>query len=388
MPRPRVLLVGPEPPPLGGIASVIRTILASDAAQRFEFTRFPTNQKRFHPRTPFGRLADAALARGLGLDGSRNLEARAQLAAFREALAVRPDLVHLHTWHGWDFWIAGRMAHAARERGIASIHHVHGNFDVIEPGWSRAKRAAFRRALTAPDRLVVLSESWKRWFIPHLDASRIEVLHNAVDTARFAPAQRERDDALRVLFVGTRDAELKGAYDLLAVIPDVVRAEPRAHFVFAGEDPERLEARFVRGTPLAPHCTFAGRRSAEEMPALYVSADLLVLPSHREGMPMALLEAMATGLPVVASDLHAIREVLPADGGACVRPGDRAALAAAIGALLADPVRRSAAGAANRARAVRDYGLVRFAERLASLYDRTIAARDATSARPPLQGPR
>jgi glycosyltransferase involved in cell wall biosynthesis len=281
------------------------------------------------------------------------------------------------------------MAHAARERGIPSIHHVHGNFDVIEPGWSRAKRAAFRRALTAPDRLVVLSESWKRWFAGHLDASRIEVLHNAVDTARFAPVQRERGDALRVLFVGTRDAELKGAYDLLAALPEIVRAEPRARFVFAGEDPERLEERFVRGTPLAQHCSFAGRRSAEEMPALYASADLLVLPSHREGMPMALLEAMATGLPVVASDLHAIREVLPAaGGGACIRPGDRAGLAAAIVALLADPARRSAAGAANRARVARDFGLARFAERLASLYDRLLAARDAAGTRPPLQGPR
>jgi glycosyltransferase involved in cell wall biosynthesis len=367
------LISGPEPPPIGGIATVIQHLFESDLGRRFELARFSSTRARFRP-TPVTQLANRALARGLGLDGSFNLEARAKLAAWSETLdQVRPDLVHLHSSHGYDFWLSARMARMAQRRGIRAIQHVHGNFDIYHPTWSFARRAVFRRALAVPDRFVVLSESWKRWFSRHMDPARIDVLYNCVDMHRFTPREKPARAEVRALFVGTRDATIKGLYDLLAVVPEVVRAVPALRFVLLGNDAEDVEARLVRGTPLAEHVRFEGLKTVDEITSYFEDADFLLLPSHMEGMPMALLEAMAAGIPVVASGINSIPEVLPdPEGGALIAPGDRPALARAIVALARDPERRRRAGQANRARVESRFDRARHVETLAAIYERVL----------------
>jgi glycosyltransferase involved in cell wall biosynthesis len=371
--RPRVLVSGPVPPPYGGIATVIDAIFASGIDARFALERFATNRARTR-RGPAGRLWNSLLARGFGFDAAWNLDARDLLAAFGRALEPPPALVHLHSWHGWDFWVSTRMAALARERGARSLLQLHGNFDAVHPTWSRRERAGFGRALRAPDRIVALSRSWQRWLGEHVDSARIDVLPNAVDTERFRPVARERDERAVVLFVGTRDAALKGAHDLLAAAPAIAAQAPGVRFRFVGEDKEQLAARVARDPALAGKVEFSGGVAAAEMPACYAAADLIALPSHREAVPMALLEAMASGLPIAASALHGIREVLAdAPGNALFEPGDRDALAREIAALARDPARRARVGAANRALVERSYGRARYVAALAEIYDRVLA---------------
>jgi glycosyltransferase involved in cell wall biosynthesis len=370
--RPRVLVSGPAPPAQGGVASVIALQLESPLAERFELERFATSERRHRARGVAGRAIASLRARAFGFDGAFNPEASAQLRAFQAALATRPALVHLHCAHGWDFWLSVRMARMARRAGVPSLLHLHGNFDVVVPRWSRARRACFARALAIPDRVVVLSESWKKWFEPWLPAERIAVIHNGIDVGRFHPrdACATERGALRILFVGLRDPEIKGAHDLLAAAAEIVREAPDVRFVLAGEDTERLEDRVVRGTPLAAHCEFTGRLSEQEITKRFEEADMLVVPSRRDAAPLAVLEGMAAGLPIVASRTGAIPELLgePA-GGAWIDPGDRAGLARAVLALRGDPARARAIGAANRERALRDFDRDRCAEKLAALYE-------------------
>jgi glycosyltransferase involved in cell wall biosynthesis len=366
-----VLVVGPAPPAMGGIASAIEVACASGLEQRWELERFATSARRDRPRGRAGRALGSALARGLGFDAAFDLEARAQLRDFEAALATRPALVHLHCFHGWDFWLAARMARRSRRAGVPALLQLQGNYDVLWPSWSALRRAAFARALALPDRLIALSHGWKDWLARHADASRIDVVYNAVDTHRFELPARDPDPReLCLLFVGTRDPDIKGAHDLLAVAPELARALPSARLVFAGEDPERLEERCVRGTPLADFVRFVGRQQADAMPALYAAAHLLLFPSHREASPVALVEGMASGLPVVASRVGAIPEVLTAAGGALVEPGDRSGLARAILELARDPARRARCGAANRARARAEFDRAQLAARLDAIYRR------------------
>ena len=372
--RRRVLLVGPGPPAMGGIASVLDAIAASGVGERFALERFVTSARHAPPYGLAGRALSAARARGLGFDGAFDLEARAQLRDFAAALATRPSLVHLHCSHGWDFWLSVRIARLARRANVPALLHSHGNFDVEVPRWSALRRALFPRALRVPQRLVVLSESWKRWFAQHLDPARIEVVYNGIDTRRFPPgAHAAENPTLRLLFVGTRDPAIKGADVVLAALPEIARAVPQLRLVMAGEDPERLEARRVHGTPLADCVRFVGRQDAAAMPALYADADLLLLPSRREVSPMALLEAMSAGLPVVASRVGAIPEVLGDAGGALIDAGDASGLARAVIALARDPARRARIGAANRARAIAEFDHARLGARLAALYDAACA---------------
>ncbi len=373
--RPRVLITGPAPPPPGGIASVIQTIVDSELSQRFEFARFDTTVARANLSARPTRWLSAALARGFGLDGAVNLESRAKLAAYRAALEPRPDLVHIHTSHAYDFWLGVWMARLARRRGIPTLLHLHGLFDVIIPTWPAHKRALFRRALRVPDTVVVLSEGWRRWFADQIDPARLAVLRNPVDVRRFA-ARREAPPGtpVRLLFVGTNEPVRKGGYDILAAAPQVLRETRDVRFLFVGADTEDLEARRVRGTELEPFFHFTGSKNPAEVPACFDAADLLLLPSYSEGLPIALLEGFAASLPVVACPVNGIPEAMEAPGnGLFVPPGDADALARAIVELVRDPARRAEIGARNRRKAEADFDRTHYARELDAIYRRALA---------------
>jgi glycosyltransferase involved in cell wall biosynthesis len=376
MPRPRILITGPAPPPPGGIAAVIRTIVESELAERFEFARLDTTVQRRALDSAWLHYANAALSRGLGFDGVWNLEASAKLAAYRAALEPRPDLVHLHTSHGYDFWLGVRMARIARRRGLPSLLHVHGLFDIIVPTWPPIRRACFGPALRVPDRVIVLSEGWQRWFAQHVDAARLRVLRNPVDARRFRgpkPAPPAAGEPLRLLFVGTNEPVRKGGYEILDAAPAVLAAEPGVRFVFVGEDTEDLFAKRVRGTPLEPHFDFVGSKDAVAIAPYFDAADALLLPSHSEGLPIALLEGMAAGLPVIACPVNGIPEAMQdPENGYFVPPRTPRALADAIVRLVRDPAARARMAEANRRRAVADFDQPIFARALGAIYDETL----------------
>jgi len=364
-------MVGPKSPPPGGIAAVVDTILGSELGVRFDFLHHSITEHQWQARGRGDALINAALCRTFGLDGFVSLATRAQLIAFRGALAQRPALVHIQASCGYDHWLGAWMARAAQRRGVPSLLHLHGVFDVRVPSWSRAKQAAFRATLRVPDRVIVLSDGWRRWFATRMDPGRLVVLRNAVDVRRFpVRAVPRTDGVLRVLFVGAYDPAQKGAYDILAAAPEIVREAPQVRFVFVGRDVDELERRFVAGTPMAGHFEFLGSQDPAEMPDLFARADLLVLPSYGEGLPITLLEAMAAALPVVVSPVNAIPEVVSdPENGLFVPPGDRAALTRAIVALARDPERRRRMGAANRSKAEQELDVSRLAHTLGALYD-------------------
>jgi glycosyltransferase involved in cell wall biosynthesis len=369
-------MVGPRPPPPGGVAAVVETIVGSALAERFDFARLVPADHSWQPRHARDRFVNRALCRGFGLDGFVSLESGPLRRAFHAAFASPPALLHVQAACGYDCWQAFWMAREARRRGVPSLVHLHGVFDVRVPTWSRAKQALFRRGLAIPDRVVVLSEQWRRWFSDWVDESRLVVVRNAVDVTRFRPRDAAPGSPIRALFVGAYDPKQKGAYDILAAAPALVREIPSLRFVFVGRDADDLEARFVRGTPLAPHFEFTGSLQADAMPALYESSDLLLLPSYGEGLPIALLEAMASGLPVVTCPVNAIPEVMrDPENGRFVPPGDPGALAAAIRELALDPALRRRIGAANRRVAEEQLDVAHHVRALDALYTELLARR-------------
>jgi glycosyltransferase involved in cell wall biosynthesis len=204
---------------------------------------------------------------------------------------------------------------------------------------------------------------------------RIFRIPNGVDSEHFCPADAERRRALRseldldgrrvAIFVG-RLAPEKGLDDLLEAWPAVRHALPNALLLVVGDGVQRtaLQAR------AAPDVRFVG---SVEDPAPYLqAADCFVLPSRSEGLPVALLEAMATGLPCVATAIGGIVDVLRHEvEGWLVPPGDVAALGAALIHALESPD-RDRIGAAGRARVIGDFSLEGVAEQFADLYRRLI----------------
>ncbi len=205
------------------------------------------------------------------------------------------------------------------------------------------------------------------------------VIPNGVDTARFHPDVPPRtelaDGRLNVLFVGRLDPR-KGVPVLLDALPALRARVPEARLVIVGDS--FLKPWFARslGGREREHVRFVGAVSPLDLPSYYASAHVVVSPALRnESFGIVLLEAMASGKPIVASDIPGYRAVL-ADGedGVLVPPGDAGALATSLAALLKDPARRLRLAAQGRAKA-ETYGWDRVTGRLEQYYREILAAR-------------
>jgi glycosyltransferase involved in cell wall biosynthesis len=149
---------------------------------------------------------------------------------------------------------------------------------------------------------------------------------------------------------------------------------PEATFILAGDGPlrPRLEE-LARSLGLAERVLFLGHR--DDVPALLASCDLFVLPSLYEGLPLSLLEAMASGRPAIATDVPGSNEVVHhAESGLLVPRADPLALADAIRRLLADPAAAERLARAGRARVDRDFSVERMVRGVEAVYDQLLAS--------------
>jgi glycosyltransferase involved in cell wall biosynthesis len=192
------------------------------------------------------------------------------------------------------------------------------------------------------------------------DWSKLEVVHMSVDTERFAPPSDPRPGAgpLRILDVGRLVAE-KGAPVLLdAVSRLVARGVPVELRLVGGGDLEPLLRERIAAHGLTDCATLVGAVGQDEILRQYHWADVFCLPSFQEGLPVVLMEAMATGIPVVTTPINGIPELVR-DGrnGRLVPPGRADLLADALAGLAGDPALRDALGAHARADVAAGFGL-------------------------------
>ena len=297
-----------------------------------------------------GPLRDAGIeVVCLGVSPRRPVAAVGALTrAFRRE---RPAIVQSFLFHAN---IASRLA--ARRAGRPPVV---GGLRVAERRRSRRWHLTLDR-LTAPLGVgsVCVSRGVERFSIKQgkLDPDRLVVIPNGVDPARFdaaTPVDRGSigvpEDAVLALYVGRLDPQ-KGLNDLFRAAGHVARNCPAWHLVLAGDGPLRAEL-VARSelAGLAGRVHWLGRR--DDVPGLLRAADLLVLPSLWEGMPNVVLEAMAAGLPVVATQVEGTEDlVIPGQTGWLVPPNRSGPLADALLAAATDPDRRRAYGQAGRAR--------------------------------------
>ena len=201
--------------------------------------------------------------------------------------------------------------------------------------------------------------------------SKLAIVHCGVTPERYRRDPRAPGDpGKRLLFVG-RLAAVKGVPVLLEALRGLVARHPELHLTLIGDGPDRAGLERAAGQAgLAGHVSFTGYLSQAAVAELLKQADLFVLPSFAEGVPVVLMEAMAAGLPVVATAVGGVGELV-ADGtsGLIVPPGDAGALAAAIDRLLADPGRGREMGRAGAAHVARAFDSGKEAARLAALLD-------------------
>jgi glycosyltransferase involved in cell wall biosynthesis len=214
-----------------------------------------------------------------------------------------------------------------------------------------------------------LSEMARR-FSPSIP---IETIPNGVDTELYAPGGRSAaSDRCRVLFVG-RLTYQKGLDVLMEALWGMAPGV-RPHVTLAGEGDARTHLeRKVRGFGLEDDVRFSGWHGRDEIPGLYKDADLFVLPSRHEGMSNALLEAMASGLPVIATDIAGNEELVShGENGLLVPVEDAEALSGALARLAADRSLRERMGASGRQRVINRYSWKRVAREYLEWMERSL----------------
>jgi alpha-maltose-1-phosphate synthase len=306
------------------------------------------------------------------------------------AAAVAADLVHSHTWYAN---LAGHLA--SLRDGIPHVVTVH-SLEPLRPWKAEQLGGGYalsswceRTAVESAAAVIAVSAGMRQDVLaayPAVPAERVHVIRNGIDTAEYQPDQatdvleRYGIDAGRpaVVFVG-RITRQKGLPVLLRAAADI---DQRAQLVIcAGQaDTPGLEAEV---TGLVQRLRAArsgviwlpGMLARREVTQLLTHATVFACPSLYEPLGIVNLEAMACGTAVVASRTGGIPEVV-ADGqtGLLVPPGDPAALAAAVNALLRDPARAAAMGAVGRARAVGEFSWDSVAAQTVWLYERLTAA--------------
>ena len=327
--------------------------------------------KRRRPGRP--RLSFGEAARFFGiLLRFRNLlrKHRYALAHLNISFTPTATLVNLGTT-----WLA-------RRAGVPYVVHLHGTFRVPDGTRlaSRLYRRAYRRIFDGAAWILLLGKASERAVLAIGDYGHKATgfMPNFIDFRAVPPRKGIAPGAgpMKVVFVGTI-WPAKG----IATLASVAERVPDAVFQLVGGGPSGLRDAFIRDLEsrhLLSRVSVLDARPNKDVFALLAEADVFLFPSLREGLPNSVLEAMAVGLPVVASNVGAIPEIIDVpEGGMLLDPEDVDGFAQAIDHLRRHPELRNEMGSHNRMKAKRNYDYDVVVNRLCSVYDDIIASRAA-----------
>jgi glycosyltransferase involved in cell wall biosynthesis len=292
--------------------------------------------------------------------------------------ASKCALADVHAVSGRDLLKAGAILAAARVTRTPVALRIHGgNFERAYLEASAVERWIVRALLRLPNRVVLLSRGWEAIVRNIEPAARTCVVPNSIDSAALAATASRRPPRSEIVLMLGGFCERKGHFDAVEAAAAVSASHPQVRFRFFGSERDPGASSALRSSiglrGLEAIVSMHDPVFGEEKLATIGEASILILPSHTENMPMAVMEAMAAGMAVVASRTGAVPEMI-ADGetGILVEPRQPAQLASAIAQLLDDPHRRQAMGmrAATAARALWDMAVV--GRQTAALYDSII----------------
>ena len=290
-----------------------------------------------------------------------------QMRAFaRWCRDQRIALVHSSELYSNIFFLPG----AAMARVPVRV----GSRREIAAGKSVAQIAAQRGAYAFAHRVVANARAAaSRLRLEGLAASRISVVPNGLDLSRFTP--RPLPSKLRRIVMVANLRPGKGHATLIAAAPSILERFPDAHFELVGDGTERQQLeQLVRARGLTSAFTFTGH--AENVPERLAAADLFTLPSESEAFPNAVLEAMAAGLPIVASAVGGICEVVhPGQTGILVQPNDPQGLSDGICRLMTNSREAHALAAGGRSLVESQFSFDRMVSSIEQLYDQELSRR-------------
>ena len=343
--RRKVMILGPLPPTVGGITTLIQEILSSNLCKKYTFRAFDTQR----PTYGFSKeVWDYTLALRIGW--LRLVKSfvwtMSHLMSFPFAmLRNRPDIVHINSASYWVYWENGLYVLLSKMFRRKVFFHVHGGGfeDFYEKG-NGISKFLIREIMNLSDKVIVLSPSWQKFMAKLVQQNKIVVIENFVDFSAFKGVAREKssNDNVTVLFVGGLGAKAKGLYDFIDAASLVNKLSNNFVFVLLACSDINGLAALCKNRGIASNTQIRGYLHGSDKIRVFTNSDIFVLPSYAEGLPISMLEAMAAGLPVIASSVGAIPDVIEDEkNGFLIKAGDYETLAQKIHILASDKALRS-----------------------------------------------
>lgn len=361
---PKIALLGPSLKAVSGVSTHLIQLFGSSLAEQFELLHFQVGSE--------GRR-EGAIGKLVRLFAS-------PFAFTVFLLRHRPDIVHLNTsFNPKSYWRDLVYLFIARTLGRKVVYQVHGGALPEEFfAGNSLLTALLRRVLSLPDVVVLLGQGIRAAYRRFVPQQRLEVVANAIDTKflEAEPIHVKQGTPLHLVYLG-RLAESKGIFETVESLAMILGDGRRMRLTVAGSGPDegRLKTR-VAELRIEAHVSFAGALFGEAKDALWRSGDVFSFPTYREGLPYALLEAMAAGVVPITTGVGAIPDVLQ-DGvhGLLVKPRDASDLARALMRLDDDRAGLADMAKAGRERVLAEYSVARLAEDFRRIYAGLLAER-------------
>ncbi len=290
---------------------------------------------------------------------------------FHEAIRGRLAVVHLNLAERGSVYRKAVLLAATKLAGGSILLHLHAAqirqfHDSMGPMGRSLLRWMFRKA----DHCVVLGDVWRRWVVDTFGVrpGRVSIIYNGVPATGPTPPTALKSGSFQLLFVGNL-LERKGVKDLLQAIASPAIQARDLHLTMAGGGPVEFYRAMAAELGIANRVTFTGWVSQDDARALMVTSEALVLPAYDEGLPLVILEALASCTPVICTPVGSIPEVLAHDVTALfVNPGDESGIANAIATLIDRPDVRGRLSTAGAALYDRLFTMEAFARSVGVLY--------------------
>lgn len=346
MKQPKIIIIGPSLSTQGGISSVLciyKNKMYSD------FTRIMIPSYSSH------NIIICAIYFAFAI-----------VAVFYYAITGK-NIFHFHMASKGSFLRKSILINICLLMKVPIIIHIHGaKFDQFLEQSSSRKKEKIIKLLNSANKVIVLSQKWKRFFSKYLNSDKIEIISNPSSTFDGTYKINQNQENLKIIFTG-KIGERKGTYDLIKAIKQISNRSFTLNIYGDGEN-ARLK-KMISRYELSNHVKVYNWLSHDQITNLYDNSNLLVLPSYAEGLPMSILEAIGRGLPVIATNVGGIPELVH-DGhnGFLVRPGDISSLAKKIEILIENKSLRERMGNNSLKLARKKFSINKINNRIEKLY--------------------
>ena len=366
----RILVSGHLPPPLGGVATYYQSLLNSSLPQQVDLCFVETSSQR---RT----LSQSGI-----FTFSNLISAITDCGRFTKAVIKhRPQLTHIGTAFGLSYVKHSVCVLIARLFGSRALLHPHCGFSALYTNQPRWWQWFFRRIIRFTNGVVSLSSEWNQ-LITIVPGCAVYYLPNAIDLTAYRTATLKRrvveqnPPLLKVLYLGYL-GKAKGSFDLVEAAKEILAKNIPVKIDLVGEElakgeVERLKKQIDQtglGNVVSLHPPVIGSKKIE----MLLEADIFIYPSYGEGMPIAVIEAMASGLPIISTRVGGLPDLVK-DGinGILVEAGHPDQLVRAILYLSLNPDQRFAMQMNSFQSAINNFDIEKLVPRLVNIYSKVL----------------